>query len=291
MTRLLAALALLLALAAPAPAQSTASPTDPAAAWADATAALVSITDPHRPAPPAKARAIALKLERLAALPALTDHDRARVLVSAARAHEAAGDAGHTRLALRRAQHLYPALPGLADRLTAAPASHAGAPPPVPTEKTPGDSSLADHAAALALSIPRRPVWLATITAWLLGWSLAALPLALPRLRGRGLAPLAITALATAVAGGSLLATHLWRDRANTDAVVLEPVTPRAGPDTLTFPTAAAELPPGAEVRVLETRPGSDDRPWARVQPLTGVGAGSAVWVPASTIEPVIPRS
>lgn len=279
MTRTL--LVLVAALVLTAPRVHAARSPDVERRWADAVASLRAAVSAVPPVSPARAGAVVQQFEALLASPHLTVTDRARVHSNLARAYELAGDPGRARLALRRAEHLAPGLPGVRDRLRDARSGPSKDGPAA--DRT--DASPLDEAAALALSIPRRTTFIATLASWALLWTLIGVVRPCARLRAPVLAAMGACG-AIAVGGGFLTFAQLRRD-AIPDAVMLKASPAYAGPDALIF-SSTGDLPAGTEVAILEVRPGADGRDWARVRPLARGVTTDSSWVPAGVAERVV---
>lgn len=279
-------LAAVFALIAPDTARAAAAP-DPAKVHAafDAAAARLS-RDPAT----AKAQlaAVALDYARIASADGNSDLARAEAFFNAGVAHHLIGNMGEAVLAYRRAEAIDSTLPGLANNLARARATVAG----TPTAESDGaDTASSLLASAHALLRSARPQFFAAALAgFVLTWLLLGVRLFLPRV---GLIWPALTALVTLSAAAAVL-WPAWHDRQhalNTAVVVRTEAAPRLGPDPVTFAAApGGMMRPGTEFTMLGQRVGGDGREWVKVSLRKDAGEGTeGLWVPRSTIEPVLP--
>ncbi len=182
-----------------------------------------------------------------------------------------AGDLGRAVLAYRRAEAAAPHDPLVRASLGHA-RSRVGA-----RVSDPASLNWRSAAAAWRSVVPRRVLfWAAAGAFGLASWAIAlrVAGLLTPRITG----PAAVLGVAGACGLGLLVAEPLV-SRAGSAVVVAEAVG-RTGPHAEVYPAALdAPLPPGTEVRILESRDG-----WVRCD-LGGLMA----WLPAERVEPVRP--
>lgn len=216
---------------------------------------------------------------------ATTDRQRAVAFYNAGAAHQLAGDTAQAVLALRRGELLHPALQGLAKRLTAVRAAVRGDSVQIPTSDVP----IGVRLVAVVWSVSPALLWWATIGAWCLFWLLLGTQLALARLRF-GWLTVSLAAIFAAT-GGWAIAHDRRRADAGSHAVVFTEMTPRDQPDELIGQLTGGALRPGTELRVLESRLGSDGRPWVKVSPPGSLddAVATQVWVPEAAIARITP--
>jgi hypothetical protein len=282
-------LAVLLAavFSAPVRAQEAKPPADPSAVF-DRGADLLA-KDPF--AAKASLAKAAAGYERMLALP-LSQQDRARVLYNLGVARQLGGDLGPAVLALRRAELLMPALPGLAEHLVSAQAAARGEPAPDVRGR---DVDAGALARAWALSIPRHWLWRAALGSLVVFWSILLVRTLVSTAAWRPSISLAIAAALVGVLAGGLLAEQLRRDRiAERRAVVIADVVARSQPDDLIGqPSAAGALKPGSEITILEERTGGNGQTWFRVRPPGAVESPeeTSAWIPSPTAERISARA
>jgi hypothetical protein len=217
-------------------------------------------------------------------------------------ARQLAGDDGRAMLALRRAEHLAPALGGLGERLAAARSAARGdvAAPPAASPPTPAAPAKAETlrgefdawgmTKAWAFSIPRVWVWWSAVGAWGLLWMVVMVRLLLARAAWRPGVGLVLACATLAAVPVGLLVVNDIRDRAaEQTGIVMKETAARTEPDDLTGGIApGGALRAGAEVEIVERRLGGNGEEWLRVR----VGAADDVrlWVPAGVVETVADR-
>ncbi|MCW5753075.1 MAG: hypothetical protein KIT24_00025 [Phycisphaeraceae bacterium] len=219
--------------------------------------------------------ATALFREAGAAYTALYDRgvENHRLLLNAGNAWMLAGDVGHAVLAYKRAERLRPAD-------THVQASLAFARSRVAMDVRP------DRAAqfkAFVLSwrglVPRPLVVGVVLTGYFVLWTMATLRFTPWRRYSRPRWAIAIGVVTIAALG--LIVFDQRLRHAPGEAVIIAPagVTARNGPNEAVYdPAFDQPLPPGVEVRVLESR-----ESWLRVRLLDGREA----WVPEHSLEPI----
>lgn len=193
---------------------------------------------------------------------------------AAGNAHVLAGEHGPAVLAYRRALRLEPSNRRAVDGLTAARASiNLEAPP-----------SRSRHWLEVVNLWPGYlPVW-AMQAMFCADWATFWFVWLIARVRHRPPPPTTLTVLGIlAAASGSALLAHDWQDRHARDVVLMERTVGYNGPSADVYlPTFETALLPGLEAMLIENRGN-----WSQVELRTG----ARTWLPASTVERVVPRS
>lgn len=218
---------------------------------------------------------------------AVTDHARAAALYNAGAAYQLAGDTPKAVLALSRANILHPAIPGLSKRLAASRAAARGESIPQNT----GVAPIGERLAAMAWSVPAAALWSAVLISWCVIWMLVLFRFAVPAASRPRLGLAIGGAAAMFMVTASWLGAQEWRKfKAQSQAIVLVETTPRDQPDELIGQPTGGALRPGAELTILESRVGSDGRPWIKCAPIDLVAGEVArpLWIPETTIARVL---
>lgn len=272
--------ALLVVLAAPLPLCAQ-SPSD----WQPAIEAFDQAWKAHdaqSPDAPAKLAAAADKFQSLLNLP-LSDHDRARVLYNLGAIDQLRSAPLRGLLHFRTADLLFPALPGLDERLYTAQLSTSSEPQTADAYRPPSGLALVTD---LFYSAPRTWLLWTALAAWSTLW--IALGLLLLR---RLMVPVAVLAALSAfvwlAAAAWFTAIELRLRSAENVVMVITEAAPKDQPDALVGSTVGSLSKPGTELFALERRLGSDGSPWLRVS-RESTGDESS-WIPANSCRNILP--
>ncbi len=239
---------------------------------------------------PAQAKAIAATaIDELLVLAGGPPGRAAPVHLALARGYGVTGDVGRQQLALRRAQRLSPWI-SVGPEVVTESGSAAGA-------ASTAIGAAADAPVPLAwagyVRVIDAPIRLGVLAGmWIALWGAIVMRVAIGKWGGRtdvliGCAAVGVVLAAVSV-GLDAIQTCSQRD----EAVILKPVTPRAGPDDVVFAPVGAALSAGSLVRIAEdatAEPG-----WLRVH-VGGGGSGGEtegaepMWIPAAAAERVVP--
>ncbi len=191
---------------------------------------------------------------------------RAAAFYNAGIAHHRVGDLAAAMLNFRRADLIAPALPGLAERLSATRAQVLGD-ASATTSRTPHQRTSVPwtrHAEAVLVSLPEGALTVVACAAWASLWLAGCLRLLTSRIRvGMVVIVLGVLCVLT-----SAIIAHRWyrEHAAHFHAVLIVETTPRDHPDELIGQPSGSALRAGHEVRIVTSTVGGDGRVWCEIR-------------------------